>query len=297
VNDTVDRPWHLLIPLTSAMIYVVGAMLLKRSAGLGVGVWRTAFISNLIAALVFQPLLLLGGNWQPLAEYWQPALVGLLFLAGQLLTILSLSKGDVSVATPVLGVKIILVAIFVTVVLGQPPKGTLWLAAGLSMAAIALLNFSQGARHHHVGVTVLSAGGAAASFALFDVLVQKWGPAWGPGRFLPVMLWFVALYAFAFVPMFSHPLREIPRGAWPWLLGGSGFVALQSVLFVWYLARHGNATAANVVYSSRGLWSVVAVWLVGHWFHNLEREQGGSVMRWRLAGAILMMLAIGLVLL
>ena len=62
------------------------------------------------------------------------------------------------------------------------------------------------------------------------------------------------------------------------------------------LFRSGGAARANVIYSSRGLWSVVAVWAVGHWFGNREQHLGASVLRWRLAGAVLMMAAIALVL-
>lgn len=287
---------HLLLPLLAALLYVVGVLLAKRSADLGVGVWRTAFISNLIAAVMFQPLLLLGGSWQPLSFWWQPAVVAVFFILGQTFTFVSLTRGDVSVATPVLGVKIILVALFTMLLLADGVSAKLWLAAALSTAAIALLNFGGGGRHHHVGRTIVAAVLAAASFALFDVLVQKWAPPWGVGRFLPVMLWFVAALAFAFVPLFSAPLRQIQRGAWPWLVGGCGFIALQSVIFVSYLAKFGNATAANVIYSSRGLWSIAAVWLVGHWFHSAEQHLPKRVLAWRLLGAALMFAAILLVL-
>jgi hypothetical protein len=50
------------------------------------------------------------------------------------------------------------------------------------------------------------------------------------------------------------------------------------------------------MYSSRGLWSVVAVWLVGHWFYNQEQKLGASVLVWRLVGSALLLVAIVLVL-
>ena len=69
----------------------------------------------------------------------------------------------------------------------------------------------------------------------------------------------------------------------------------QSIVFVSTLAIFGKATSANIVYSSRGLLSVLLVWMVGHWFMNTEQNLGSKVMRWRLAGALLMMSAIVLV--
>lgn len=284
-----------LLPLLAALLYVVGALLAKRSAESGVGLWRTAFVSNFISAALFAFLLPLGGTFHA-DLLWQPALVAVFYLLGQLLNFLALQHGDVSVATPVMGLKIIMVAAFTTLLLAADVSLKLWLAAGLSSLAIALLNRSDGTAHHHVGRTILYAGSSATMFAIFDVLVQKWSPAWGLGRFLPVMLGFVALFSLVFIPRFHAPLREIPRAAWPWLLGGCAFIGLQSLLFVSTIAHFGGATTANVIYSSRGLWSVLAVWAIGHWFANREQHLGASILRWRLAGAALMMAAIALVL-
>ncbi len=284
-----------LLPLLAALIYVAGALLAKRSAELGVGVWRTAFISNLVSAALFALLLPFGSTFRG-DLLWQPALVAVFYLLGQLLNFLALQHGDVSVATPVMGLKIIFVAVFTTLLLASGVSLKLWAAAGLSSLAIALLNRTDGAPRHNVGRTILYAGGSAAMFAIFDVLVQKWAPAWGLGRFLPVMLGFAALFSLLFVPFFHAPLREVPRAAWPWLLGACLFIGLQSLIFVSTLARFGGATTANVLYSSRGLWSVVAVWAIGHWFGNREQQLGARVLRWRLAGAGLMLAAIILVL-
>ena len=285
----------MVLPVVAALLYVFGALLIKRAGAFGVGAWRITFVSNLVSALLFQVLLVLGGTLQA-ARWWQPVLVGVLFLLGQFLNYLALQRGDVSVATPVLGSKILLVAFFSTLLLAQPVPLKLWGAAALASLAIVLLNRTGGARHHHVGITILLSAASAAMFALFDVLVQKWAPGWGPGRFLPAMALALATLNFSLIPMFQEPLHRVERAAWPWLLGGCALVGSQSLVFVMTIAKFGNATGANVIYSSRGLWSVAAVWLVGHWFGNRERQLGAEVFRWRLAGAALMMLAIVLVL-
>jgi drug/metabolite transporter (DMT)-like permease len=287
--------YALLFPLTSALLYVIGALLLRRAADFGVGFWRTTFVANVICAAAFSVLWLLGGKFHP-QLLWQPAAVAVLFMFGSVMNFISLDKGDVSLATPVLGIKIVLVAVFSALITGDWGRSTLWIAAVLSTSAIALLNWSRGARHHHVTLTILAAGASAASFALFDVLVQKWSPAWGVGRFPPTMLGFVAIFSCGAIPQFPSPLAAISGRAWPWLLSGSIVLAAQSVVFVSSVAAFGNATAANVVYSSRGLWSVVLVWVIGHWFGNTEQQLGSGILRWRLIGAVLMLAAIALVL-
>src|SRR5205085_6617952 len=111
---------------------------------------------------------------------WQPALAAVLFVGGSILNFLSLDRGDVSIATPVLGLKIILVALLTTLLVGNAVTPRVWAAAALSTLAIALLNRTRTA-HHHVTITILAAGTSALTFALFDVLVQKWSPPWGTG--------------------------------------------------------------------------------------------------------------------
>ncbi|MEO8353463.1 MAG: DMT family transporter [Chthoniobacteraceae bacterium] len=291
--------WHLLFPFLASLIYVVAALFMKRAQQLGAGVLRTTFIANVTVALVFSSLLPLGGSGQPWTQLWQPALVALLFIAGQTLSLLALARGDVSVATPVLGAKTIFVAWFTTLLLATRLPWQLWCAAALSFGAILLLNRAPGtgtsAEHRPLGRTLLFSMLAAGAYALFDVLVQKWSPAWGAGRFLPVMFGFSATMSVGFVPFFRVPMSDLPRAAWPSLALGSLFMALQALSLVSAVAVFGDATAMNVVYSARGVWSVAAVWLIGHWFANTEAQVGGNVLRWRLAGATLMTAAIVLV--
>lgn len=290
---TLSTP-HVVV-FAAALLYAVGALVVKRSADLGAGAWRTVFVSNVVTGLLYQPLLVLGGEWHP-GLWWQPVIIALCFILGQWLAFVSLEVGDVSVATPVLGLKILLVAFFSTLLGGEHVPGKLWFAAVLATLGIALLNRRTGTEHHHVGRTILTAGLAAGAFALFDVLVQKWSPGWGLGHFLPLTIGLGGVLSFAFVPKFSAPLSALSGQAWRWLLGGTTLIAVQSLLFVTALAKWGHAASINVIYGSRGLWSVLLVWGLGHLVQSRESQLGGRILAWRLAGAMLMMSAIVLVL-
>jgi drug/metabolite transporter (DMT)-like permease len=237
------------------------------------------------------PLLLLGGTIPSASLWWQPPLAAVLFFGGQIFTLLALNTGDVSVATPVLGLKILLVALLATVLIGDPISSRLWTAAALSSVAIALLNLSPAHPHSRVGRTILLAGLGAASYACFDVLVQKWSSGWGTGRFLPVAMSCAVLYSLAL------PNRRDARPYTPLLLAGASCFAIQGLMFITSISIWRQATSANVLYSSRGLWSVVAVWAIGHWFENREQHLGARVLVWRFVGAILLMAAIVMVLL
>jgi len=287
-------PAHLLFPLASSFAYVFAMLFFKRSGDWKVGVWRTAFLSNLTIGAAFAAFWFLGGSGQPASMLWQPLIVAVLFVAGQVFGFLALHYGDVSVGTPVMGLKIVLVALGSALMLPDPVPLRWWIAAMLSTLAILMLSRGESRRRHHVGLTITTAALAAASFALFDVLVQKWTPAWGVGRFLPLMFGMVSALSFAFVPFFHAPLRAIPCAAWGWLTGGCLLLALQSAIFVYAVGVFGDATVMNIVYSVRGLWSVIIVWLVGHWFANEEQTLATSVLRSRLVGAALMLAAIAI---
>lgn len=291
----------ILLPLASSVGYVVAVLLVKRASIHGVGLWRTAFVSNLAMGLFFAPLWLLGGRDLTWITVAQAALCAALFFIGQVFTFKALA-GDVSLATPVLGIKIIFVAAASAVLVAEPVRPVWWLAAILSTAAVALLQApARGAVHsagQHPRRTVLFAASAALAFAVCDTLVQRFTPAWGPGRFLPFVFGLVALFSFALIPVFSAPLRSLPSAAWAWLAPGSALLAIQAAGMAWTLGTHGRATVANILYSTRGLWSVLAIGLLGAWLGTAgEKKLPPAVLRRRLLGAGLMFVAVALVIL
>jgi drug/metabolite transporter (DMT)-like permease len=283
------------LPLVAALLFSLGALLMKRSVHPKLDIWRTTFVSNLTTALAFLPLLALGGQIPGWQAFWQPLVVAGLFVVGQVATVVALTRGEVSVAAPVLGLKIVLVAFFSRLIFGRPLPGDIWLASSLATAGVMLLNL--GARPgSRQGITLsLACGGlAAVAFGLFDVCVQLWSPRWGVGRFLPIMLITAAVLSCGFIARFQAPLWQIPAASRPWLAGGSLLIALQSLTFVTTLAVWGQAAAANVLYSTRGLWSVLLVGWLGPWIGvrdaGLDRRTAG----FRLAGAALLLLAIAI---
>lgn len=292
--------WVVLLAAAAAVTYVGAAMTLKRSGDLGAGLWHSTWVCNVMAGVVFQLLLVFPGKWLDVTMWYQPFLVAALFLVAQILVLFSLQKGDVSVATPILGLKIIMVALMIAFGLGVKLTWQLWLAAGLSTVGVISLNRGGATQtkkqRHKTLTTAISAGSAAACYALFDVLVQKWSPAWGIGTFLPLMMGMMAVMSLPVAFLFSQPLFSKPGQTLKWLWMGGFLFALQSILLVAGIGHFGQATTSNVVYSLRGLLSVLAVAWIGHWFKNDEKNLDASVLRGRFIGAALMFAAIVLVL-
>src|SRR5687767_3389770 len=203
-----ELPLHLLFPLASSLLYVAAALSLKRASQGGAGLWRSTFVMNMVAAACFAVLLFgpVGPGPRPL---WQAAVIAALFVGGQALTMLALSRGDVSVATPIVGTKVIFVAFFATLLVGDRLLVDYWVSAAMSVLGIAFLNLGGNGRegtarrHPHLVLTVLASLGAAACFALFDVLVRMWAPAWGVGRLLPAIMAIAAVMTLALWPAFE----------------------------------------------------------------------------------------------
>ncbi len=288
-------PMYLLLPLASGLGYAVAALLLKRAMAFGLGPWRISFFSNWGMALVGLPFLLIGSTSDGSGLWYQPFLAGGFFFLGQIFTFLALFRGDVSVATPLMGSKVGFVALLTVFLLGEPVPLIWWIGAFLTMAALGLLGWSKPEGRGKIWMSILHALVSAFCFALTDVLVQQWAPGWGVSRFLPLLFLSVGVYSFLFLPFFRTGLLDFEKPGRPWLIGGCALLGLQALGMGVALGVYGQATAVNIVYSTRGIWSVVLIWVVGNWFYNEERLAGRAVMTRRLIGAGLLLAAVVLI--
>ena len=295
-----NLPVYLILPLLLGLLYSISAMAYKRAMAEGVDIWRVIFYSNLATGILLLPLLFFAETPLPDASFHQPLITGLAFFAGIILNVLALRRGDVSVATPVLGTKVLFVALFTLVVLTEPVKTALWLAAVLVVLSLLLLRGPRRKPLVRFWSTVLCAMGSSAFFALCDVSFQAWSRVWGFGLFIPLVFTLVCALTFGLRRFFPESRGPFSRKTYGWLVTGCILNGLQTLgMFICIsLFRNANAaTAINIVYNSRVVWSVLLVWIFGHWFGNIEREQGISVMVARFAGSVLILSAIMITLL
>lgn len=280
----------------AAFLYAVSSLFSKRALEEGVGIIRLSIVANFGFWLAFAPMALLDDgppNWDQIM--W-PILAGTGFFSGHVLTFAAIKFGDVSVQAPMMGTKVVFVAVFSVIIGAGEVPITWWIGAGLTAVAIFLLGFSDWSNRAAVWRTMVMALAASTIFGLTDALVMKHAPRFGSGWFLCVLNSVMLIESLFLLPFLEGKMREIPRKAWPWLIGGSGLMALQALGIGTSIAFYGEATAVNIIYASRGLWGIVLVWLVGSWFGNREREAGGQVMGRRFAGALMLVAAIALVL-
>lgn len=279
---------HLLLPLGSSFLVIIGLLLLKRAQDHGASAWTAMILLSWTSAAIFPALLVLGGTPQPVTSWWQPAVIGGLFMAGQLFTFLAVKFGDVSIAAPVQGVKVLLVPAASMLIVAELPEPRIWLAAAIAMLGIVFVQLTDGTvDRSRIVISVAFALLGAASMTIFDLLIQRWAPSWGAGLFLPLAFAFAALFSLAFLPLADHPRKLVRKEILLPLVLGALLMAVQAIGMTFTLAQFGDASRVNIVYSLRGLWGVGLTWLLLQRLPSAHPRPGQRVMLMRLLGALL----------
>jgi drug/metabolite transporter (DMT)-like permease len=284
----------LLLPLLAAMLYALAAMGVKAASTRGIDLPRINILATWVTALAF--LVFIRPSQGLIAHpWWPPVLAGLLFFLGQICTFLALSRGDVSLATPLLGTKVVMVALLLSTVFHAPVSWATWLGAVVALAGIAFLQCSsRGGHWAHVTLTLVASLLAAGSFAAYDAMVQVWSKQNGVGyaRLVPPSLLIGAVLSLTLAPLSTTPWRNAARSAYGFLALGAILMAAQSLVLITTVGIFGDAAGCNIVYGSRGIWSIVLVYWLGRHFGNTELHVGRSVVIARIVGSLLLMAAI-----
>jgi uncharacterized membrane protein len=288
----------LFLPLAAALLYAAAALCVKIALGRGVTTLDSLFHSNLVLAAFFLPLVFFGHeHWNTTHLPWA-LLAGLLFFLGQVGTFRSLQSGDVSIATPALAAKVVFVALLSLLVPGSRPDPDLWLAVFLTMTGMLLLHRGPTTAAARPLVTLVWALFAALSFAGTDIVVQVGAAMAGFTLFMPVMFGTVAALSLPLLAPARRRRADAVRapGALTWAAAGIVLLGLQAVGMGTTIGLFGDATSANVVYSSRGLWSLLLLALVAHRLGVKDSVRDRRTLLLRILGSILILAAVSLVL-
>ena len=286
-----NMPWYLLLPLVAAVGYAVASMLLKKALVEGAHPMACFHVNNWTSVFVFLPLALF--ETQPVAWHlWYiPAGLGVLFFIGGWFTFVAMERGDVSLVTPVLGSKVVFVALGASLLIADSMKPLMWLAAIITTGGIFMMSATdfktpKGAR---LAGPVVMALISAALYAFADVFLQKWAPTFGPKMFLAILSGTTGvLSVFAMMMLPKRPPIPWSR-ATQWSLGGSTLIAAQSLIMGISRAYFNDAVGVNVVYATRGMWSLAVVALLGPLLGNRERHESGKAYGIRIVAALLLM--------
>lgn len=285
--------WYLINPVVSAIIFTTGTLCLKRGLSEGTGVLRSSFITNSCFTILLVPLVGFSGFDADWSVTWAAVLAGLMAFSGAFFQLMAIKVGDLSVANPLLGAKVLFVAVFSTFILGNQLPMSWWGGVFLAMIGVGFLGYAKsGSERKRVGLTLILILLSVSCFAVMDVLTAGWAKQMGFNRFVAVQQLVVMTLTFGLIPFFSSPLKSMPRSSWSWTLAGSVLIVGQFYLLNWTLSEFGQPTLINILYSSRGMWSVVMVFFFGALFGIHERAHGRMAFIRRFLGASFLMGAI-----
>ena len=218
------------------------------------------------------------------------------YLASQAFLLASLKRADASRVVPLLGLKIVMLALLVTFLLQSPLDARQWFAVGASVVAAAML---QGRRDPVPFAVVAMMLAACLGFAAADLLIVRLIDAvhaaapdrhrlWASGLALAATYTCCGLLALPFVPLMG-PRRpgEWRAAVWyggVWLGGMAALYACFGLL---------GPVFGNVLQSSRGILAVVFGAALAHLgWHELEQRVDRATLVRRVAAALLMTAAI-----
>lgn len=249
-------------------------------------------LTNLGLGLFFIPLIFLEKTVIDWSQWAKPVLIGAAFFFGHWLTFIALRRGDVSFVTPLMGTKVVFVALGVVFLTGKSPGFPLLVAAALTTIGIFVMGLGDLKGGTHLAYTVVVTLSSALLFGLFDVLVAWWAADFGALGLLGIGMGTVPFFTFALWLFQGRPSMRLPKAGVSWTWWGAILIALQAIIMGMGLSYFDDATGVNVVYASRGLWVIVLLVVFGRILGNSEHHDTGRGFLWRVFGTIILTIAI-----
>jgi drug/metabolite transporter (DMT)-like permease len=285
-------------PLIAALIYTITSFLIRRALRGGINIALQFAVTNIFTVLIVGVAALFLSEGKLVLNSWWPAVTIVLFLSGQLLVMTALRLGDSSIQTPLMGVKVLFAPIVVAIGFTDVVPREIWIAAVLATVAVFLIGFRRDTARAFQALPVAATIGSAVIFATSDTIIAEMSGPLGNAAFLATLLLGVGILS---VPVgvggliaqlragASRPGGPAVRA----LIGGSVLMGVQFALFVTALSLFSNSPRTNVLYSTRGLWSVALLYLLNRagQGHHMEQAPMGVIAR-RFVGAALLVAAV-----
>lgn len=294
-NSVPGLVFGLLMAVFQSLSYLCCRAFLKKHDG---DFLKLLSLSHIIMGIVSLPFLVfLRPAEMPAVSSYIVSLLGCtgFYLVGQTFFFAAIAHSEPSRISPILGLKVLMLAVISSLFFGEHFSATKWVAVGLSTAAIFLLSNSGGRLGWRTLIfAVLACLGYCLSDLNIKTLIDKFG-------FMPVidrailtgsMCYALCGLAGAVALMFSRSRtdKEVWLYALPFAV--TWFI---SVIFLFSCFSLVGVVFGNILQSTRGLISVVLGFAIAHiGFEDWEAKVGKRVFLQRLLAALLMTGAVGL---
>lgn len=264
----------------------------------------------LIATTVFQPfiyILLIILNGEPVVNWNQihwVLIYSALLAIGMLIGFKSISMGDASIISPIMGSKVVFVAIGTYIFsVGNISKEVI-IGVVLCVVSIILLGIEfkktdiekQDKYGKDILLPILLALIAITFLGFSDIVIQEKAPEFNKLVFMLVGSTIVALFFLLKGYITGARIKTAPKPVrkWIWLSGISN--GGTGLLLALAIAYYGHATEFNIIMGSRGVVSVISVALFAKTLKLREGKKSKTTLVMRLIGSVCILIATVLVL-
>lgn len=282
-----------ILPIIAALFYSLSVVLVKVASREG-GVRSTSMLAatNIMLAAVFLPITLCG-ELPPAGELWKPLIIGVFFALANYTTFLCAHYGEVSLMTPIMGVKVLLVFAAASVIAGVACSPIMLAAGVMCCVAVFIMGFDKSSlAGGKLLPTVALALATCTFYALCDVLVCFLGKSFDPFAFLGMTSVVLVVSSLPFIPQMCADFRPSNK-AFGSGLAAAAFMAFESMLMFRALAGGLDAGLCNIFYNTRGLMSIALVYFLANKYPELEKLSRASAQR-RVFGSIMILVAVGI---
>ncbi|MGB0416343.1 MAG: hypothetical protein ACPGKS_05805 [Coraliomargarita sp.] len=268
----------------AAVLYAIGSLDIKKALARGTDRRAAIAWTNIAMAIWSLPLFFLSRELFTLQGFMLALAAGVALFLGRIFVVKALDVGALSIVGPLLGLKTLFVASF-AVILGQVALSpAVWIAVLLASVGMALVQRGPKSKSKAYSRAIFYAVIASLLFASTDILVVEARESLSVGWLMPTLFLTVGLLVPLLGTIPTPPLEGRAN-----LKRGSILMGFQTSVVVLAICLTGQAVVVNIIYASRGLWSVVVDRLM---------NRTGTVHEYfaqRAAGAVLLVASVGIV--
>ena len=283
-----------LYPFVAALFYCASIILVKyasqskKLSGLSMLV-----MNNLLSGIVFIPAIFFESELPDVSIIWQPIIASVFCAIGNIATFTCAERGEVSLMTPLMGIKTLMVILLARVMLRdiQLPH-TITIAGVICCVAVFIMGYTKKSfRTKKLGITIILSLTACLSYALCDVFIQKYAPNFSKNAMLSLTSVAMPLSIIPLLPRFFKEVSGCDKKTL--FLGGSSAVLMIVEMYLMFISISGElgASLCNILYNTRGLISVLLIYFLGKHLVKLRELSNTSAIQ-RSIGAILILVAV-----
>lgn len=282
-----------LYPIFAALCYTLGVIIIKYSSQTkALSATSLLVINNLLSGLVFIPQIFFATKLPELNIVWQPLLAGAFCALGNLTTFICAERGEVSLMTPIMGVKILFVLMFSAMMLHTHLPFSIMLAGALCCIAVFIMGWTkQSGSKGKLFFTIFLAIIACASYAICDVIMQKCAPSFSTKAMLSLTTMPITLSIIPFIPKFFKEVKSTNATAISIGMLSATFLVGESYLMFISITGKVGAALCNILFNTRGVIAIILVYILGRKIAKMQELDKTLAIR-RTLGATLILVSI-----